>query len=368
MCIVFNLGKFLRSQSWSFSCPPAFAKKSLYSLFQATGANWLLRTASRSQLLVLNYHGVVSEEFVQNDLMESVASFTHRNAISVQRFREQLQTLLRHFTPVAAGDVLDWLSGKGRLPSNPVLVTFDDGFRNNATMAAPELERLGVPAVFHVATGYVGTGRTLWPLELDHMIITWPLETLPLPSGKESIALPTSSVERCEICDKVRKQCKSISNHQRTKYLESLRSVSGPNGDGRDRDLNDFMTWDDVRSLVRKGFSIGSHSVEHPILTQLESEELSRELVDSKQTIEREIESECVILAYPNGGPDDFSPSVVQAAEDAGYRLAFTLIRGFNNLDTPPLQFHRINISADINLAEFQAMASGLYTILKGRS
>ncbi len=343
-------------------------KKSLYELCRLGGVNRFLRRKHRSELLILNYHGVVIGEYVRADLSESVESFLHRNAISLVRFRDQLKMLRKQFHPVAAQDVLDWVGGRVELPPNPVLVTFDDGFQNNATVAAPVLEELGIPAVFHVTTGYIGTRRILWPLELDQLILQWPHEKLPLPTNGDELIMPASRVQRCDVCETVRKRCKSIPNSAREEYLNSLRAMSPLDGSTVDEELNAFMSWDEVRSLAERGFAIGSHTVEHPILTKLDEQELCRELQESKRTIEQETGRECPILAYPNGGPEDVSPQVVDAAESAGYKLGLTLLRGFNQRETPSLKMNRINISSDIGLAEFQAMASGLYTLLKGTS
>ncbi len=341
-------------------------KKSFYSLVNGCGVNWYLRRKSRTRLLVLNYHGVVAEEHVGDDLAESADSFLHRNAISRARFCEQMEVTRKQFHHVSAGDVLDWIAGRGGLPDSPVLITFDDGFRNNATIAAPELQRLGIPAVFHLAAGYIGTDRILWPLELDQLILGWPQETFPLPDCAEEIELPKSPAQLCDLCDNARKLCKKLADSARRDYLDMLRSRHTLTLHDVDAELNEFMTWDDARTLSRNGFAIGSHTMEHPILTKLDADELCRELSESKQTIERELGTECPILAYPNGGPEDFSPAVVDAARDAGYQLAFTLLRGFNGRDTPPFEFQRVNIPSELSLAEFQAMASGLYTYLRG--
>jgi peptidoglycan/xylan/chitin deacetylase (PgdA/CDA1 family) len=80
------------------------------------------------------------------------------------------------------------------------------------------------------------------------------------------------------------------------------------------------MTWDELRGLVDRGVEIGSHSLKHRRLTQLEDDELQRDLRDSKDWLESELGRPCRFLAYPYGDDD---PRVHAAAEAAGYEAAF---------------------------------------------
>jgi peptidoglycan/xylan/chitin deacetylase (PgdA/CDA1 family) len=48
------------------------------------------------------------------------------------------------------------------LPRNPVMITFDDGYRSCRDIALPILRELGVPATFFIATGFPGVGKLYW--------------------------------------------------------------------------------------------------------------------------------------------------------------------------------------------------------------
>ena len=89
------------------------------------------------------------------------------------------------------------------------------------------------------------------------------------------------------------------------------------------------MTWDEVRQLHRQGFEIGSHTVDHPILSQVSSDQLHFELRESKRRIELETGAPCTAIAYPNGRPESVSQAVVNAAREEDYRLGFTVIEQF---------------------------------------
>ncbi len=82
------------------------------------------------------------------------------------------------------------------------------------------------------------------------------------------------------------------------------------------------MNWDELREHADRGVAIGSHAVSHPHLTTLSSEELRRELRDSKEELEHRLGRPCPDLAYPYGEHDG---RVRAEARAAGYARGFAL-------------------------------------------
>ncbi|MGE3274930.1 MAG: polysaccharide deacetylase family protein [Vicinamibacterales bacterium] len=334
------------------------AKRALYACLDRSGANAVLRTVSRSRVLVLCYHGVVHDR-------PRDASYLYRNAISEASFDAQMASLSRLCTPISAGQLLAAVEQGQRLPRSPALVTFDDGFRNNVQHAVPILKRHAIPAVFHVATGYIGTNRILWPLEVDLRLLQWPTgRPAPCPTQGPDLFLPERS-ERQASAQSIREACKRLPDDARVDYLRRLRE-RGDDGDVRQfGDLLRFMDWDDVRRLHREGFDIGSHTVEHPILSRLDGDAVARELRQSKRKIEAQIQAPCRTIAYPNGGVADYDHTVIEATRAAGYRAAFSLAeRRARPGAIAPWAVPRICVPAECPPATFRARISGAYEVL----
>ncbi|HWP02372.1 MAG TPA: polysaccharide deacetylase family protein, partial [Gemmatimonadaceae bacterium] len=76
-------------------------------------------------------------------------------------FRAYCEFFARHFRVVSLGELLGRLA-RGADISHHLVITFDDGYRDNCEVAAPELLRLGLPACFFIATGFIGTKRVPW--------------------------------------------------------------------------------------------------------------------------------------------------------------------------------------------------------------
>lgn len=86
-----------------------------------------------------------------------------------------------------------------------------------------------------------------------------------------------------------------------------------------------ILTRDEARELYATGMELGSHTVSHHNVLELDDDDLRRELVDSRTVIEELTGEPCRTLAYPTGRHD---PRVECAAADAGYRLAFACRSG----------------------------------------
>jgi peptidoglycan/xylan/chitin deacetylase (PgdA/CDA1 family) len=102
-----------------------------------------------------------------------------------------------------------------------------------------------------------------------------------------------------------------------------------------------LLSADEIRELHGRGIEIGSHGATHRALTRLSDEELSRELVGSREALERLIGAPVTSFCYPFG---DFDDRVVEAVRAAGYRAA-TVIRGGISKDlSDPFRLKRIAV------------------------
>ena len=340
----------------------SFLIDTAYRLAQASGINAVVRARQTSNsLLILCYHSVVADRHWDD-------RFFYRNTVAAEDFQKQLEWIGKVFRPASLAELLDHLNGAKRLPRRSVVITFDDGYRNNLTIAAPILQKLGVPALVSVATDYIGTDRILWSDEVNRRVYFWPRPTLPMPdseSGIETAPMPATRQGREELASAVRRRAKKFDQTQRDRYLDTLRQEPCPALDGASKELLGFMTWEEVRQLTRRGIDVGSHSATHPILSRVLEARLDWELRASKERIEKELGRKCRAITYPNGGKDDVTEGVLTAAARAGYEVGFALNNRFADLRGNRLAIERINVPGQTPLAVFQCWASGLRSRLR---
>jgi peptidoglycan/xylan/chitin deacetylase (PgdA/CDA1 family) len=316
--------------------------------------NAAFRAFHQNRLLVLSYHGVVPGEYARDPLR-------YPNIVTISEFSRQMERLIQVYHPIAASELGDWKAGRGRVTRNAALVTFDDGYRNNLIYAAPILERCAIPALITICARYIGSDHILWTDEIHWNVMHWPEKLIPMPLSEQQ-RVPNDFAKRLTLANRLRESCKRLPHEQIAEYLNKLRShdIPRPNDE-----IHAFLSWDEVRALKRRGFEIGSHTVEHPILTQLPRERLVSEIRDSKRIIEEQIGGECAFFAYPNGGPSDISLEVVQEVRRAGYRFAFTVMGRLSAREEDPLLLDRVYIPAGISAGGFERRTSGLHNALK---
>lgn len=326
-------------------------KQAVFQVAHHGGINDLARWLNRRRLLVLCYHSVISDD----------APHDPRTNIAVTRsqFELQLRELVKCFTPVTVDQMIAAYYNGQDLPHRAVLVTFDDGYRNNLTLAAPLLLQYGVPAVFFVATSHISAPHLLWTQEIVERVVAWPGPKLPW-NASPSNWLPEDIFGRVETGRQIAEAWKRKPNQERVEFLDTIRSYDLEIDIEWKHELYDFMSWDEVRKIHQMGFEIGSHTVSHPILTGLSTAALQQEMENSKEKVAMELDTACRTIAYPNGGELDVSPAVCQAAGGAGYELGFTLIRSGDRENSNPLSLPRVCVTRDISFRRFQLLVAGI--------
>lgn len=328
-------------------------KRLLLSFTHRSGINALLRRTLRGRLLTLCYHTVLPASSIGKTSI-------YRNTVSLEELEEQIRILTAWFelvTPeralaAAEGDPLDRPSA---------LITFDDGHYNLLEHAAPLLRRLGVPAIVHVTTGHIGTGTPLWTEELEWLVQGWRGSDLPAPDGATRLPVPSHVEGREALAHRIRGVSKTLPDRRRSEYLAALRAEGNSVACETERQAFRFLDWDGVRALRDRGFAIGSHTVDHTILTKLSDVDLDHQLRESRSRIQAELAAPCPFIAYPNGGPSDVSQHVLQRVRAAGYRVGFTTTGGFERPADRPLAIGRVCIPGRLPNETFRAMVSGVH-------
>ena len=110
-----------------------------------------------TELTILLYHGVTDNYDVE-------VRNANRKHLHVDVFREQMKILKLNCNVVSMDEVLWHLEEQKSFPSKTVAVTFDDGFKNNYSFAAPILDSLKIPAIFYLSSGLINTNLMFFGL------------------------------------------------------------------------------------------------------------------------------------------------------------------------------------------------------------
>jgi peptidoglycan/xylan/chitin deacetylase (PgdA/CDA1 family) len=251
-------------------------KQFLFALLYRTGAINFVSWLNRKRVPILCYHSVVEGEVPPPD-------DPHKQHIPVSLFIEHLEYLQKNYRIISLTEFNQSRRENRALPDYSVVLTFDDGFEDFYSVAAPQLAQRGLPATIFVIT------------------------------DRASNLLP-------------------------------------PNGES-------FLTWEEIKTLSSAGVTIGSHTCSHPNLRDLTSDEVARELCESRAAILKHVSQSEVPLSYPFG---QTSKVISEVAEASGYCCAIDGDQGLNSSEQSTFDLSRTVIASDDDLATFVARVSGL--------
>ncbi|HKW94415.1 MAG TPA: polysaccharide deacetylase family protein [Methylomirabilota bacterium] len=257
-------------------------------------------------------------------------------SLATEVFAEHMEFVAGAYV-VLPVDELAERARRGTLPHNSLAITFDDGYRDNLTHAAPILARHGLAATVFLATGAIGSGEPLWfdPLALAFKHTR--VEEWRAPWG--DVLSLGSVAARLAGLKTVLDHLKRVPDGERRRMLPGVVDSLGLSGLEALKGL--MMTWEDVGALVGLGIRIGAHTITHPILSRMEPAAAAAEIRGSAAAIAAGAGSRPRAFAYPNGREDDYSHAVVRAVREAGFTCAVTTRFGVNTKGTPPYELRR---------------------------
>ncbi|GMV31372.1 MAG: polysaccharide deacetylase [Rhodanobacteraceae bacterium] len=238
------------------------------------------------------------------------------------RFEQQMRWITRWFNVLPLSEAVARLQA-GALPARALAITFDDGYADNATVAAPLLQRLGLTATFFVATGVLGGGR-MWNdtvIEALRRAPDGPLDLGPLGLGRFSL---TDAASRRVAIERVIGAIKRLPYGERRDLVERIAATVGvPLPD----DL--MMSAAQVRELVTLGMSVGGHTVTHPILRSLDDATAEQEIARGRDDLVQITGEPIELFAYPNGVPGvDYDARHVAMARRCSFAAAVSTAHG----------------------------------------
>ncbi len=302
----------------------------------------------RARLLILLYHRVHDPDRLDFRYTSDTL------AVSPDHFTAQVDYLARHYRVMPLEQALGWLDDAGGNHGEVVAITFDDGYRDNLTLALPILARHRLTATIFLATDFIGSGRLTW---FDQLAVD--LERADLAAFRQGLDDPAVApigaaigayaaaprAARRTLVNSVCETFKVIPNERKDRILADLRQLANRSPDPEaDRDRELMLDWPGVRALAQAGFGIGSHSRSHPILSRVPTATVEHELAGSKQAIEAELGVPCTLFAYPNGGPDDIPDQASAQLQSTGYTAAFTTVPGTVRTPMARAGLHRVSI------------------------
>jgi peptidoglycan/xylan/chitin deacetylase (PgdA/CDA1 family) len=266
----------------------------------------LMRMPSNQAVVILMYHGIPEDgggRFIDSEILD-----------------QHIRFLKRHFELVGPNELRENRRARKRIR---VLLTFDDGFRNNAEIAAPILDKHSAPAVFFISSRHSVSGKYLWFSYLSALERHFPSRRFSFRGAFFNMG----ANERHSSIRELRKQLLALTPHPGAMYqaiAQELPVVADFVSPERWAAEYEGMTSLQVAELAKNPlFSIGVHTVDHPFLTKCEPDEALRQITDNKTWLERVSNRHCDSIAYPGG---DCNQDIIEQCRNLGFCLGHSII------------------------------------------
>jgi len=282
------------------------------------------------RLEILSFHRI---------LADNESYFIPPMSLAAATFKRLMQNLSRSFKIMELSDAVALLKSDA-LRHNTLALTFDDGYCDNHDIAKEFLLAAGIPATFFVPVNQIDSGKPFWWDYVKYIsdrertgFMKWVQAYFSSVQHHLSLSQDITSLPIRKLVQYMNGQ----SHSSRISFLQSLEKAFGPY-EGPQL----LMGWHDIQDLCANGFSIGSHTLAHEPLTDLDPDAARSEIINSRSVLAERLGIPIQGFCYPRGA---FSPSISKMVADAGYAYAVTTSYATNRTFADSFALSRRNIA-----------------------
>jgi len=322
-----------------------WAKKSIVTMRLHRFIQWV----HRKRIIILMYHG-----FFDESRPEGIEQYGHRWC-GIQKFKEQMDHLKRHYNIIPLKTLAEHYTTGEEIPNRTAVVTIDDGYRSNYSLAYPVLKQKQIPATIFICTGFVGDQEYLWTDRLEYSIWKAKIDTLKISINNNdcTCSIKTKSDKVRSVLE-MKSKLSPLPYNEQARVIEDVENRTGIRISDTDDPtaLASPLRWSELREMAEDGIvTIGSHGVRHPNLTTCTDEELEEEIAESRRIIEQRTGGECELFCYPGGRCDE---RVKRFVTMAGYKCAVAFKGKFETRgDGDRFELSRVSVGRTMSFSDF---------------
>ncbi len=236
---------------------------------------------------------------------------------------QSLAFFRRHYNVVSLEQVLASRRTGAALPKRALLITFDDGWADNADYALPALERAGLPALMFVVADAVGTRQ---PFFQERLIAAWRRGAVTVRDL--SAALPGGEAADTAPGDESMVALRAVIARLEALDADVRNQVLAPFMARLDDGHRHMVTVDELQRLQAGGVALGLHGKTHTPMKV--APDLDAELSGARASLAQQLgqaQANAESMSFPHGS---FDAGIAQRAREAGYELVFTSVPVLN--------------------------------------
>ena len=291
-----------------------------------------------NEISIFLFHGV----YKKNNFL--IRNYTKKH-LEENIFEKCISELKKEANPLSMDDVIRIYENKEKIKGKNFVITFDDGFENNYSVAMPILDDLKIPATFYFSTDFIENNSMSWIDKIEYCIENTLQESIKLPWVKKKFLINTSFT-KIKLLDYLRKKIKKdlsfnlnafvtyMFNECKMKEIKSLNT-----------EIDKKISWSQVKKIkTNKLFTVGGHGHEHFSFRSLSFKKFKEQIDKSFRLFERKINHKLEHYSYPEGQKIDFNKKISKYLKNKKILCCPSAIPGFNFKNTSLFELKRIPI------------------------
>lgn len=302
----------------------------------------------RDKYTILYYHGIVEDSHFKKINGPNKHLFVKKSA-----FIEQMNYLKNNNIDVISIENLHKLKFK---PSRySVVLTFDDGYKDNIKIVYPILKKKKFPFIIYLVPKILKGETWVWWLELWNLINKYK----EIKINKKKIKLNSLELKE-KFFIKIKKKIKLLKIKDQKKLLKNIFKLKAINSQKKL-----FLNKKDVQKLLKDDLvTIGSHTNDHLSLKNFKKNIVIKQLSESKKYLEKTFNIKIKHFSYPYGQFEDIKFNEHKILKDQGYLTSVTTLE-YSNTKKNPYYLDRCPIGPFVNIDDFHRKILGADKLIK---
>jgi hypothetical protein len=248
---------------------------------------------------------------------------------NIKDFKKDIEFLLKHYVPISINDLYDYIYESKSLPQRAFHLTFDDGFREIYEIIAPILLEKGIPATFFLNTDFIDNKNLFYRCKTS--ILLERINNFNY-SGDLEDKIKKTLIEKNAFIENIRKSISRI-NYNDKMLLDNIALILEIDFDDYLKEKNPYLSSEQIKELINKGFSIGAHSIDHPTYITIPFSEQIKQTKTSINTLKEKFKLTYNLFAFPfnDAGIEKKFFNEIKGLVDISFGTGGFLNPAFNN-------------------------------------
>lgn len=292
-----------------------------------------------NNLTILLYHGVTSAESV------GIENYSKKH-IDKDSFVSQMKFIKKKCNVVSMDEIIEIFENNKEISPNTVAVTFDDGFKNNYTDAAPVLEEFNIPSTFYITSGIINTDIMFWVDKLEDCINLCKKDKISIHLDEKREFYLRNKEDKINALNEIKTFCKKNNKTVKNIVIQDVIESTEVKPNVNHSENYKKLDWNELNLMNNNDlFTIGGHSLYHDILSQIKNtSKLELDIELSLNLLKYHLDTEIIHYSYPEGQSNHYNEEVIRILKQNGVICCPSAIDGVNSLKDDLFNLKRIMV------------------------